>query len=286
MTPPRVFTLRSSQFIWGSRTYLMGVLNVTPDSFSDGGEFNTLETAVSQGEQLVKGGADILDIGGESARPGAKSVDCATELERVLPVISALRQNPETAHIPISIDTTKAIVAEKAIASGADLVNDISSGTLDLEMLPTIAKLGVPIVLMHLRGKPETMQQMTEYEDIVTEICDWLQSRTREAIACGIPAENIIIDPGIGFAKTYRQNIQLFQRLDRFKRLGFPLLVGPSRKTFIGHILDRKDPQERIWGTAAACCRAVAGGTDILRIHDLPAMYDVSRVADALFRPG
>ncbi|PSB05245.1 dihydropteroate synthase [Merismopedia glauca] len=284
MTAPRVLNLRSSQFIWGKRTYLMAVVNVTPDSFSDGGEYNTLEAAVNHAEQLVRGGADILDIGGESSRPGAKSVDLAEELDRTIPVISALRQNPETAKIPISIDTTKAIVAEKAIAFGADLVNDISGATFDPQMLATVARLGVPIILMHSRGTPQTMQTLTDYQDVVAEICQFLKARCSEAIAWGISPENIIIDPGVGFAKTYQQNIEIFQHLNLFKQLGFPLLVGPSRKSFIGHILRQSDPQQRIWGTAAACCRAIAGGTDILRVHDLPAMFEVSQVADALFR--
>jgi dihydropteroate synthase len=284
MKAPRILTLRSRQFIWGSRTYLMGIVNVTPDSFSDGGRYHALEAAVKHAVDLVRGGADILDIGGESTRPGALSVDVGTELERVIPVIKALRQHPETASIPISIDTTKAIVAQGAIASGADLVNDISGATFDLQMLPTVANLKVPIVLMHSRGTPQTMQTLTDYQDVVAEICQFLKARCTEAIALGIPLEHIIIDPGIGFAKTSDQNIEIFQHLDLFKQLGFPLLVGPSRKSFIGRILNRTDPQERIWGTAAACCRAIAGGTDILRVHDLPAMSEVSQVADALYR--
>lgn len=279
-----VMNLRSQQFIWHSRTYLMGIVNVTPDSFSDGGEYNTLEAAIARARQLVKGGADILDIGGESTRPGAISVDLEEELDRVLPLISALRQDPETVKIPISIDTTKATVAQKAIAAGADLVNDISGATFDSQMLPTVAKLGVPIVLMHSRGTSQTMQQMTDYQDVVAEVCQFLKARSREAIACGIPPQHIIVDPGIGFAKSFVQNIEIFQHLDLFKQLGFPLLVGPSRKSFIGHIIHQTNPHERIWGTAAACCRAIAGGTDILRVHDLPAMREVSQVADALFR--
>jgi dihydropteroate synthase len=262
----------------------MGIVNVTPDSFSDGGQYHTLETAVNHAEQLVRGGADILDIGGESTRPGAEAVDLDQELQRVIPVIAALRRNPETAHIPISIDTTKAIVAAEAIASGADVVNDISGATFDPQMLATVARLGVPIVLMHSRGTPQTMQTLTDYQDVVAEICQFLKAQSLEAIASGIAPEHIIIDPGLGFAKNYAQNIEIMQHLDLFKQLGFPLLVGPSRKSFIGHILQQQDPKERIWGTAAASCFAIAGGTDILRIHDLPAMYQVSLVADALFR--
>jgi dihydropteroate synthase len=273
--------IRSHIFDWGKKTYLMGILNVTPDSFSDGGRFNTLESAVAQAQLMLQNGVDIIDIGGQSARPGAEEVSLTEELKRIVPIIIQLRQFTS---IPISIDTTKAAVAREAISLGADLVNDISGGTFDPEMLPTVGKLNVPIVLMHIRGTPQTMQQLTEYDDVVGELIEFFQVQIDRAIACGINRENIIIDPGIGFAKTAQQSIELIHRLAEFKSLDLPLLVGVSRKSFMKGILNKDNPQERVWGTAAACCSAIALGADILRVHDLAEMYDVSRVADAIWR--
>lgn len=274
---------------WGDRTYLMGVLNVTPDSFSDGGQFNTLARAIAQAHAMTRGGADILDIGGQSTRPQAEEVSLEVELERVIPVIRALRQGWQEyppLPVPISVDTTQAAVARAAIAAGANLVNDISGSTYDPEMLPTIAELGVPIVLMHLRGTPKTMQKLTEYTDLMGEIYRFLKNKSEQAIALGIPREHIALDPGIGFAKTYAQNLEILRRLSELRSLGFPILVGPSRKSFIGHLLNQPDPQQRVWGTAAACCAAIAAGADVLRVHDVPEMRDVCRVADAVFRGG
>jgi dihydropteroate synthase len=273
--------IRETKFNWGSKTYLMGILNITPDSFSDGGQFNNLESALTQAQKMVENGADILDIGGQSTRPGAEEISLEQELSRVIPIIKKLR---EQLKIPISIDTTKAEVAEAAIQVGADIINDISGGTFDELMLPTAAKLNVPIILMHIRGTPETMQNLTEYEDLIGEILQFFITQIQIAIDCGIDPNNIIIDPGIGFAKNYRQNLELIQRLDEFKHLNLPILVGVSRKSFIGKILDRSNPQERVWGTAAACCSAIATGADILRVHDITEMSDVCRVADTIWR--
>lgn len=275
-----------SRLVWGQRTYLMGVLNVTPDSFSDGGQFTTLEQALQQANHLVRSGVDIVDIGGQSTRPGAEPIDLAEELRRVVPIIEAIRRSEAGAEqrILISVDTTRAVVAEAAIGAGADLVNDISAGTFDPEMFTTVARLQVPIILMHLRGTPATMQQLTDYGDVVAEVCGWLQQRAEAAISSGIPSTAIALDPGIGFAKTADQNLEILRRLPELKALGYPVLVGPSRKSFIGKILDQPDPQQRVWGTAAACCAAIAGGADILRIHDAAAMHDVRRVADAIWR--
>lgn len=280
-------TVRNYRFDWGTRTYLMGVLNVTPDSFSDGGQFNTLERAIAQAHQLVAAGADILDIGGQSTRPQAEDVPEAEELERVLPVIQALRAG--FAHypplsVPISIDTTKASVAEQAITAGADIVNDISGATFDPHMLQTVAHLQVPLVLMHIRGTPKTMQQLTDYRDVVGEVRAFLEQRMQDAIALGIPKHHLILDPGIGFAKTVEQNLALLRNGAAVRSLGGPLLIGPSRKSFIGHILGQPDPNQRVWGTAAACCTAIAHAADILRVHDVAEMRDVSQVADALWR--
>jgi dihydropteroate synthase len=276
--------IRGKSFDWGSRTYIMGVLNVTPDSFSDGGQFQTVAAAVDRSIQMVRSSVDIIDIGGESTKPGAMAVDERTELERVIPVIRAIRQHPDTQNIPISIDTTKASVAKAAIEAGADIVNDVSGGRFDDRMFETVARLGVPYAMMHMRGTPATMQQMTDYADIIGEILAYFETQIDRAVKCGIDRSKIIIDPGIGFAKTYHQSIELVRHLDKFRVLDLPLLVGVSRKSFIGKILDQPDPEQRLWGTAAACCAAIAGGADILRVHDVAEMVDVSRVADVMFR--
>jgi dihydropteroate synthase len=281
---PKSLTLRSHKFDWGTRTYIMGVLNVTPDSFSDGGRFQTVNAAIDRAIQMVSAGVDIIDIGGESTKPGAASVDEQTELERTIPVIEAIRQNPDIRDIPISIDTTKAAVAEAAIQAGADLVNDVSGGKFDPQMLETVARLQVPYILMHMRGTPTTMQQMTDYVDIVGEILEYFGTQIDRAIAAGIDRAQIIIDPGIGFSKTYQQSIELIRQLDKFQRLDLPLLVGVSRKSFIGKILNQPDPNRRLWGTAAACCAAIDRGVDLLRVHDVAEMVDVCRVADVMFR--
>ncbi|MGI0486965.1 dihydropteroate synthase [Pantanalinema rosaneae CENA516] len=279
--PLPTWQIRNSTLVWGQRTYLMGVLNVTPDSFSDGGQFNTLETALKQARSLITAGADLLDIGGQSTRPQADEISLEAELSRVIPIIQAVRQESD---IPISIDTTRAAVATAAIAAGADVVNDISGGSFDPEMFPTVAKLGVPVILMHIRGTPKTMQQLTDYRDLMGEITEFLQHQVEQAIACGVDPSRIAIDPGIGFAKTYEQNLEILRRLAEFRMLHCPILVGVSRKSFIGHILNQPDPQQRVWGTAAACSAAIAGGADILRVHDVQAMRDVCQVTDAIWR--
>jgi dihydropteroate synthase len=277
-------TIRDRQFDWGVRTYMMGVLNVTPDSFSDGGKFQTLDAALAQAVNIVAAGADLLDIGGESTKPGATPVDESTELARVLPIIAAIRQHQELRDIPISIDTTKASVAQAAIHAGADIVNDVSGGKFDPQMLSAVSQMGVPYILMHMRGTPATMQQMTDYDDVIEGVYDELAAQIDRAVACGIDRSQIILDPGIGFAKQYYQSIELIRQLDKFQALELPLLVGVSRKSFIGKILDRAEPTERLWGTAAACCGAIARGADILRVHDVAEMVDVCRVADVMFR--
>jgi dihydropteroate synthase len=278
---PSAWQVRNQTFDWGDRTYLMGVLNVTPDSFSDGGLFHQPEAAIAQARTLIAEGVDILDVGGQSTRPKAVEISLDEELERVLSIIQAVRQESD---VPLSIDTTRAAVAEAAIDAGADIVNDISGATYDAEMLPVVAKLGVPIVLMHIRGTPQTMQQLTDYDDLIGDILAFLKARIDAAIACGVDRSRIAIDPGIGFAKTYTQSLEILRRLPEFRALGYPLLVGASRKSFIGHILNQPDPQQRVWGTAAACCAAIAGKADLLRVHDVKEMKDVCRVADTLFR--
>jgi dihydropteroate synthase len=289
-------SLRGQAFDWDRKTYLMAILNVTPDSFSDGGQFNSQAAALKRAHYLLQAGADILDIGGQSTRPQAEEVSLEEELLRVIPVIESVRSAPpiesesgatvtDVNTVPISIDTTRAAVARAAVAAGADLVNDISGATYDAEMLPTVAELGVPIVLMHLRGTPKTMQQLTTYADLLNEIYEFLADRVEAAVSAGIAPAQIILDPGIGFAKTYEQNLEILRQLPKLRSLGCPLLVGPSRKSFIGHILNQPDPQQRVWGTAATCCAAIAGGANILRVHDLAEMREVCQVADAIWRP-
>ncbi|NCJ06391.1 dihydropteroate synthase [Synechococcales cyanobacterium C] len=277
---PPAWHLRDRTFNWGERTYLMGILNVTPDSFSDGGQFNQLDRALAQARHLATA-VDILDIGGQSTRPNAQEISVTEELDRVIPVIEAVRVELS---MPISVDTTRAVVVEAAIAAGADVVNDISGGTYDAALLATVSRLGVPLILMHRRGTPSTMQQMTDYTNLIGEISQFLAQQVGAAIAAGIPASHLMIDPGIGFAKTVDQNLELLQNLPVFQALGCPLLVGTSRKSFIGHLLNQPDPQQRVWGTAATCCAAIAGGADILRVHDGVEIQDVCRVADALWR--
>ena len=278
-------TIRNKAFEWGKRTYLMGVLNVTPDSFSDGGDYYTIESALAQAENMVKSGVDIIDIGGQSTRPGAAEISSSEEIDRVIPVVQILRQKAEIfGSVPISVDTTRAQVAKAAVEAGADIINDISGATFDSEMLSTVAQLKVPIILMHIRGTPQTMQKLTDYRDLIGEIREFLESRIAVAVAAGIEKSHIILDPGIGFAKNYSQNLEILQQLAKFRGLDCPILVGVSRKSFIGHILNQPLAKQRIWGTAAACTGAIANSADILRVHDVREMYDVCLVADAIFR--
>ena len=278
--------IRGHRFDWGERTYLMGVINVTPDSFSDGGQFNSVAAALKQAQALLGANIDILDIGGQSTRPGAEQISLGEELNRVVPVIEAIRAVPDDglSQAVVSVDTTRATVARAAIEAGADIINDISGATYEADMLKVAADTGVPIILMHLRGTPETMQQMTDYGDLIGEISGFLRRQIDQALAAGVPMQNICIDPGIGFAKTYAQNLDILRQLGDLAALGCPILVGASRKSFIGWILDQPDPQQRDWGTAAVCAAAIAGGADILRVHNGSAMADVARVADAIWR--
>lgn len=278
--------VRNTTFDW-TRTYLMGVLNVTPDSFSDGGRFNTLERAIAQAHQMVQDGADILDIGGQSTRPNAETVSLEEELRRVVPVVEALRKGQGAfgpLEVPISVDTTRAAVVEGVIAAGADMVNDVSGGTYETDMLPTVARLGVPVFLMHLRGTPKTMQKMTDYDDLIGELLRVLSSRKMAALTAGISAELIALDPGIGFAKTVDHNLEILRRSQEFQALECPILIGPSRKSFIGKVLNQPDPMDRVWGTGAACAAAIAGRAQVLRVHDVAEMSQVIRLSDAIWR--
>jgi len=255
----------------------MGILNVTPDSFSDGGRFTAPSRAVRCALRLQSEGADLIDIGGESTRPGAKGVLAQAEIKRVLPVIERLEGRLS---IPISIDTSKAAVAQAACAAGASMVNDVTA-LGDPRMAEVVAAAGVPVVLMHMRGTPRTMQKNIRYRRLIPEIQQSLRASIRRARACGITAGQILVDPGIGFGKSIEQNLQLIQKLATFKAMGFPVVVGPSRKSFIGHLLGLP-VEERLLGTAAAVALSVARGADIVRVHDVKAMRQVADVAHAL----
>ena len=275
------WVIRDRQFIWGDRTYIMGVLNVTPDSFSDGGQFNSSDTALKQVAKMLPY-IDILDIGGESTRPQAQPVSAEQECDRILPIIKAVRG--AYPNLPISVDTVKAIVAKAAIAAGADMLNDVSAGRFDPDMLPLVGKLQVPIFLMHMQGEPRTMQVHPKYHDVVNDVKHFLNDAISVAKACGIPKHLIAIDPGIGFGKTLEHNLELLRNLRAFQEIGLPLLLGVSRKSFIGKLCDRPNPSDRLFGTIAACSACIAGGADILRVHDPQEIADACRVNDAIFR--
>jgi len=273
--------IRDRQFIWGDRTYLMGILNVTPDSFSDGGQFNSRDAALKQVAQMLPY-IDILDIGGESTRPNAQPVSAEEESDRILPIIEAVRA--EYPQLPISVDTVKASVAKAAIAAGADMINDVSAGRFDPEMLPLAGKLQVPIFLMHMQGEPRTMQENPKYRNVVKDVKQFLTDAILVAKACGIPKDLIAIDLGIGFGKTAEHNLELLRNLQTFQEVGAPLLMGVSRKSFIGKLCDRPDPKDRLFGTIAACTACIAGGADILRVHDPKEIFDACQISDAIYR--
>jgi dihydropteroate synthase len=279
-TPPESLQLRGRTLDF-DQTHVMGVVNVTPDSFSDGGIFYGTDDAVEQALALLDAGASIVDIGGESTRPGAEPVPVSEELERVLPVVERVRsERPDSV---ISIDTYKAKVAAEAVAAGADIVNDISAMTLDSDMASTVADLGVPIVLMHILGDPKTMQDEPVYDDVVEEVASWLEDRVALAERAGIARSQVVIDPGIGFGKTVDHNYALMANLDRFARTGQAVLLGTSRKSFIGKVVG-KPPRERVFGTAATVAWGIMAGAHIVRVHDVAEMVDVARVSDAMRR--
>jgi dihydropteroate synthase len=256
----------------------MGVLNVTPDSFSDGGVYRRPEDAVAGGLSLFEAGADLVDVGGESTRPGSARVDAEEERQRVVPVVRGLRERGAG---PISVDTTKAAVARAALDAGADLVNDVSGLRFDPGLAPLLAERGVPVVLMHLRGDFSAMHREPRYEDVMGEVVAELGTALARGEAAGIPRERMIVDPGIGFAKDAGHSLEALRRLPELTALDRPVLVGPSRKSFLGTVLDRP-VGERLWGTAAAVAASVLGGAHIVRVHDVREMAQVARVCDAI----
>jgi dihydropteroate synthase len=263
------------------RPVLMGVLNVTPDSFSDGGRFDDPARAADAAVAMVAAGAAVLDLGAESTRPGARPVSSREERARLLPVLRAVRA---AVRVPLSVDTMKADVAEAALEAGADIVNDVSAGRADRRMLPLCGRASVPVVLMHMRGRPATMQRRPAYRDVVREVVAFLGRRAAAARLAGVAADAIVLDPGIGFGKTVAHNLALLGRLDALVALGYPVLVGVSRKGFIGTLLGGAGPSERAFGTAAAVALAVSRGASLLRVHDVAAMRDVVAVATAVTR--
>jgi dihydropteroate synthase len=264
-----------------SKTQIMGILNITPDSFSDGGLHFDKTRAVEACLRMVDDGADIIDIGGESTRPGSDPVSLDEELRRTLPVIESVASKVK---VPISIDTYKANVARRALDAGASLVNDISGLRYDPEMPAVIARYSVPVVIMHMKGNPKDMQKDPTYNALIPEILEYFRSRIAFAVNAGIPEDRIIIDPGIGFGKTFDHNLEILNNLSKFTALGRPVLIGPSRKAFIGKILDDAPAADRIEGTAAAVAVSIMQGASIVRVHDVKEMARVAKVADAIKR--
>ncbi|MGZ4188331.1 MAG: dihydropteroate synthase [Actinomycetota bacterium] len=264
------------------RAHVMGILNVTPDSFSDGGRYFDVEAALKQGIALADDGADLIDVGGESTRPGADPVETAEEIRRVVPVIEALA---DAVSVPISIDTMKAEVARAALDAGAAVVNDVSAGRFDPSLLRLVADRGAPVVLMHMLGEPRTMQQNPTYRDVVAEVAAFLDARASDARATGIAPDRIVVDPGFGFGKTPAHNLVLLKELRRFTELGHAVLVGTSRKSFIGATLDLPIEQ-RLEGTAATVALAIANGAAIVRVHDVEPMRRVASMVEAVLQAG
>ncbi|QWR78910.1 dihydropteroate synthase [Candidatus Magnetomonas plexicatena] len=259
----------------------MGVLNITPDSFSDGGVYFEKNRAIEGAIQMVEDGADIIDVGGESTRPGAKEVTADEEISRVIPVIEAIAQH---INVPISVDTYKAQVAHEALSSGASMVNDISGLRFDKDMPKTIAEAHGAVCIMHILGTPQNMQNNPHYDDLFAEIGNYLNEGINIALSAGISEASIVIDPGLGFGKTINHNLQILRGLHRFKQLGKLLLIGTSRKSFIGHILGGRSVDKRLMGTAATVAISILNGASIVRVHDVKEIADVVRVSDAIVR--
>ncbi len=264
------------------RPLIMGILNTTPDSFSDGGRYANPEQAVARGLTMAAQGADIVDVGGESTRPGSAEIGVQEEMERVIPVIRALRENSD---VPISVDTSKALVARRALEAGADIVNDVSACRQDAAMAETVVAAGAGLVLMHMQGSPRTMQDRPQYTDVVEEVICWLDDRVKTAVQGGVDPETIAIDPGIGFGKSATHNVQLVAGMDRLATLGRPVLAGMSRKRFIGTLTGVTDAANRLAGSLAAAVCAVMRGAHILRVHDVAESIQALRVAAAIRNP-
>jgi len=276
--PKYSFSARGKTLELGTRTRIMGVINMTPDSFSDGGNYNNLDSALERCLSLLEAGADILDIGGESSRPGSDPVTADEEIDRILPLIEKIR--PETEGF-LSVDTCKSKVAEAALEAGADIVNDITALAHSSNMADLVREKDAGIILMHMRGEPATMHLMAPSEDIIREVTEGLRFSVDKAVRAGIPRDRIILDPGIGFGKNHRENLELINRMPMLAGLDLPLLVGTSRKRFIGAVLDRP-VSERLYGTIASSVAAILKGAHILRVHDVGEVREAAMVADAV----
>jgi dihydropteroate synthase len=278
--------LSSGSLVLGRRTLVLGVLNVTPDSFSDGGEFLQPERAIEHAFAIERAGADLLDVGGESTRPGSAETPASIELERILPVLEALRGRLK---IPISVDTRRSSVAEIALRAGAQIINDVSGLKGDRRIAEIAARRRVPLILMHMRGEPPSMQQGPFARDVLKDVSQGLRKSADIAMKAGLAKSQIILDPGIGFGKSFAQNYEILQKLPQLAQLGYPLMVGTSRKGFLGATLAREGkpatPEERIWGTAATVTASILNGAHIVRVHDVGEMVQVARVADCLLDP-
>ena len=275
-----VWRCRDRDIACGGRTLVMGIVNVTPDSFSDGGAFLDTASAVEHGARLAEEGADVLDVGGESTRPGAAEVPVDEELERVVPVVERLVKQID---VPVGVDTRKAAVARRALDAGAAIVNDVTAGG-DAEMYGVAREAGAGLVLMHMRGDPQTMQDDPRYDDVVTEVRDYLASRIGSAVAAGVPRAQLCVDPGIGFGKNLEHNLAILRAIASFRELRTPVLVGASRKRFIGQLTGVEDPADRLEGTAGAVAWCAAQDVDIVRVHDVLQMRRVVNVVDAISR--
>ncbi len=271
-------SLGNQEIRLGAKTLIMGILNITPDSFSDGGKYVNEGDALIHALEMIDDGADIIDIGGESTRPGAKAISTAHELDRIIPIIEAIRKKSA---IPISIDTYKSEVAKVAFSAGANIINDISGCRFDPKMPELAADLGCPTIIMHIKGTPKDMQTNPTYEDLIMEIQDYLRASIEMLTTAGLRKEQIIIDPGIGFGKTTEDNLCIMNHLDEFEKLDQPILMGVSRKSVIGNVLNRP-ANERLLGTAAATAVNIMKGAHIIRIHDVHEMKDVAKMTDAI----
>ena len=275
--------LRSGVLALGDRTLVMGVLNVTPDSFSDGGRFLDPGTAIERALEMERAGADLIDVGGESTRPGSTGTPAETELARILPVLEGVHG---VLKIPISVDTRKSEVAEAAIRSGAQIVNDISGLRSDPRIAEVARRHGVPLILMHMRGEPQTMQKGPFARSLIKDVMQGLGASINTALKAGVAKSKIVIDPGVGFGKSFEQNYELLRRLPELAKLGYPLLVGTSRKGFLGATLARDGKsapaEDRVWATAATVTATILGGAHIVRVHDVAEMVQVARVADCV----
>jgi dihydropteroate synthase len=285
MTNRRIYnwSCRDRTLKLGERTLVMGILNVTPDSFSDGGAYSHENAAVERALQMVEEGADIIDIGGESTRPGAEPVPETEEIRRTVPIISNIREHSD---IPISIDTMKAEVAFQALEAGADIINDVSAFKADDQMAATAERTGAGVVLMHKKGSPETMQDDPEYHDVVGEVQVYLQARMDFAAQHGIARDRMVIDPGIGFGKTVEHNLELLRALPELSACCSPILIGASRKSFIGQLTGRKDPADRMAGSLGIAAWSILQGAHILRVHDVIDTCDVCRMLDTVAAGG